>query len=113
MWGLGTALGIIAGGVMPARAVSALSVALYGMFIAIIVPPSKHDKTVFLSVAAGFLLSYLLSDISPLKIPYISDLSAGTKTIVLTVVISSAAAIIHPVPDNEQKTDTTSGAAEA
>lgn len=113
MWGLGTALGIIAGGVMPARAVSALSVALYGMFIAIIVPPSKHDRTVFLSVAAGFLLSYLLSDISPLTIPFISDLSAGTKTIILTVVISSAAAIIHPVPDNEQKTDTSSGAAKA
>lgn len=39
-WSIGTALGIIAGNLLPLRAVSALSVALYGMFLAIIIPPA-------------------------------------------------------------------------
>ena len=46
MWALGTALGIIAGSALPIRYVSALSVALYGMFLAIIIPPAKRDKAV-------------------------------------------------------------------
>ena len=41
LWSIGTSLGIIAGNFLPARVVSALSVALYGMFLAIIVPPAK------------------------------------------------------------------------
>ena len=103
LWGLGTASGIIAGGIMPARAVSALSVALYGMFIAIIVPPSKRSRPVLISVIASFLLSYLCSDISVVKIPYVSGISAGTRTIILTVLISSVAAIVRPVHDEPEE----------
>ena len=40
LWSLGTSLGIIAGNILPVRVVSALSVALYGMFIAIILSPA-------------------------------------------------------------------------
>ena len=40
-WAIGTALGVTAGSILPARLVSALSVALFGMFLAIIIPPSK------------------------------------------------------------------------
>ena len=43
-WACGTALGIIAGNLLPLRVVSALSVALYGMFLAIIIPPSKKSR---------------------------------------------------------------------
>lgn len=42
-WSIGTALGIIAGNLLPLRAVSALSVALYGMFLAIIIPPGAKE----------------------------------------------------------------------
>ena len=45
-WALGTAFGIMAGNALPLRIVSALSVALYGMFLAIIIPPAKKDKVV-------------------------------------------------------------------
>lgn len=93
MWAAGTALGIIAGTILPARAVSALSVALYGMFIAIIVPPSKKDKAVLFGVIASFTLSYLCTYI----IPVARDLGSGTRTIILTIAIASALAIIKPV----------------
>ncbi|MBQ9827564.1 MAG: AzlC family ABC transporter permease, partial [Lachnospiraceae bacterium] len=43
LWAIGTALGIIAGNALPVGVVSALSVALFGMFIAIIIPPAKKD----------------------------------------------------------------------
>ena len=43
-WAFGTAFGIMAGNALPLRAVSALSVALYGMFLAIIIPPARKNK---------------------------------------------------------------------
>ena len=97
LWSIGTSLGIIAGNFLPARAVSALSVALYGMFLAIIVPPAKKNLTILIAVLVSFLTSYLSS-----VLPYIKDISSGTRTIILTVVISSVVAIIKPVKPNEE-----------
>lgn len=99
MWALGDSLGIIAGSVLPARIVSALSVALYGMFLAVIIPPAKKDKCVCVAVIAAFLLSYIAG-----IVPVAAALSSGTRTILLTVIISAAAALIRPVSevaDNE------------
>lgn len=98
MWAIGTTLGIIAGQIMPLRAVSALSVALYGMFLAIIVPPAKKNGAVAICVGCGFLLSYLCS-----IIPVVQDLSSGLRTIILTIVIAAVAAIIRPVKDDEDQ----------
>lgn len=97
MWALGTALGIIAGSTLPVRAVSALSVALYGMFLAIIVPPSKKNKAVAVAVIVSFTLSYLAS-----VLPGVREISSGTRTIILTVLISALAAIIKPAPTVEE-----------
>ena len=90
-WSVGTALGIMAGNVLPLRVVSALSVALYGMFLAIIIPPARKDKVVAALVAISFALSFAGS-----YLPVVSSMSSGTRTIILTVVISSAAAILFP-----------------
>ena len=62
-WASGTALGIVAGNLLPLRAVSALSVALYGMFLAIIIPPARKDKVVAVLVAISFVLSFAWSRI--------------------------------------------------
>lgn len=97
-WSLGTAFGILAGNILPARIVSALSVALYGMFLAIIIPPARKDKVVAVLVILSFVLSFACG-----HLPVISDLSGGTRTIVLTVAISSVAAILFPV--NAQQAD--------
>lgn len=97
-WSIGTALGIIAGNVLPLRLVSAFSVALYGMFLAIIIPPARQNKIVLGLVGTGFLLSYLAS-----VIPFVSTLSEGTRTIILTLVISIAAAILFPHDDENKE----------
>lgn len=89
-WSIGTALGIVAGNILPAAAVSALSVALYGMFIAIIIPPARKDKVVAVCVAVSFAASYLAEKF------LFGVVSAGTRTIFLTVIISGAAAILYP-----------------
>ncbi len=92
MWASGTAVGIVAGEILPPHVVTALSVALYGMFIAIIIPPSKRDNAVGISVIASFLLSWLCS-----VLPTVREMSAGTRTIVLTIVIAAIAAYVKPV----------------
>ena len=46
LWAIGTALGVIAGNMLPLRLVSAFSVALYGMFLAVIIPPARKDKII-------------------------------------------------------------------
>ncbi|MCR5421622.1 MAG: AzlC family ABC transporter permease [Lachnospiraceae bacterium] len=101
MWALGTTMGIIAGSVLPARIVSALSVALYGMFIAIIIPPSKKNKAVLIAVASSFILSYVARNSETVKK---LQLSSGTVTILLTIFISALAALIKPI-DNTPKND--------
>ena len=99
-WASGTALGIIAGNLLPLRVVSALSVALYGMFLAIIIPPARKDRIVAVLVVISFALSFLCS-----YLPGISALSEGTRTILLTVAISGAAAVLFPVRQEENEDD--------
>ena len=95
-WASGCAAGIIAGGLLPSSIVSALSVALYGMFIAIIKPPSRNDRNVLYAVVASFTLSGLCA-----IAPIISGWSAGTRTILLTIAISSVAAWLKPLKDTD------------
>ena len=97
LWASGTLIGILAGNILPSRIVSALSVALYGMFIAIIIPPCKKDKYVLIGVIISFLLSYL----STYYIPFIKDISSGTRTIILTIIISTFMALLAPRKDED------------
>ena len=98
-WATGTALGIIAGNALPLRVVSALSVALYGMFLAIIIPPARQNRVVAGLVLLSFVASYACG-----VLPGISQFSEGTRTIVLTVVLSAGAAVLFPVKSEEEKT---------
>lgn len=95
-WSLGTALGIAVGNILPLRAVSAMSVALYGMFLASIIPPVKKDKAIGIVIAFSFAFSYLFT-----VLPGVSELSSGNRTILLAVVISAAAALIAPRKNEE------------
>lgn len=100
-WAGGTASGIIAGGVLPADIVAALSVALYGMFIAIIVPPARKNPAVLCAIAAGFLFSWVCASIPAIS----SSVNSGMRTIIVTIVISAAAAIIRPVSNGQCKSE--------
>lgn len=94
-WSIGTYLGVLAGSLLPLRLVSAFSVALYGMFLAIIIPPARKNKV----IAALVIISFAASFFSGI-IPFIKELSGGTRTIILTVVISSLAALLFPKNEN-------------
>ena len=94
MWASGTACGIALGNVLPSSAVSALSVAIYGMFLAIIIPPAKKNFFIGGLVLISMLLSFIFS-----VTPVLSDVSSGFKIIILTILIASAAALLHPVEE--------------
>lgn len=95
-WSVGTALGVLAGSIMPEWAVSGCSVMLYGMFIAIIIPAGKQNRTVLGFVAVSFLCSYLAS-----ILPLLRTLSEGMRILLLTVVISAAAAVFFPHKEDD------------
>ncbi|MBE6754491.1 MAG: AzlC family ABC transporter permease, partial [Ruminococcaceae bacterium] len=90
-WAGGTALGTLAGNLLPLRLVSAFSVALYGMFLAVIIPPARKSK-----VIAGLILFCFAASWAASALPVVSEISGGTRTIVLTVIISAAAALLFP-----------------
>lgn len=96
-WACGTALGVTAGNLLPLRVVSALSVALFGMFLAVIIPPARKNRVVAVFVLISFLASFAAA-----HLPYISQLSSGTRTIILTVAISAVAAALFPVREEEE-----------
>lgn len=93
LWSFGTSLGIIAGNFLPVRFVSALSVALYGMFLAIIIPPARKNLTIALAIIVSFVASYISS-----MLPLVRELSGGTRTIILTVIIAAVCALVKPLP---------------
>ena len=97
-WSIGTALGVIAGNLLPLRVVSALSVALFGMFLAIIIPPAKQNRVVGIFVFISFAASFAAA-----KLPLISQLSDGTRTILLTVIIAGIAAALFPIKQEEDE----------
>lgn len=89
---MGTLIGNIAENILPAFLSNAFAVTLFGMFLAIIIPPCKKNKIITAIITVSFALSYLFS-----VIPMISALSDGMRTIILTVVISATAAILFPI----------------
>ena len=94
-WATGTAVGIIAGNMLPSRIVSALAVALYGMFLAVIIPPARKHKIIFALVLCSFIASLVANLWAPL-----AELSGGTRIIVLTVTISAIAAYFFPADEH-------------
>jgi hypothetical protein len=61
------------------------------MFIAVIIPPARKDKAVLGAVIISFACSY-----AAVKLPVVSDLSQGNRTILLTVIISAVFAMLFP-----------------
>mgnify|MGYP005758512957 FL=1 len=96
-WTLGTLLGALSGGLLPARLPSALNVALYGMFLAVVIPPARENRilagVILISMALSALFSWL---------PALNGLSSGTVIIVLTVLIAGGAAWLFPVKEDEE-----------
>ena len=99
-WSAGTSAGILAGGILPAAAVSALSVALYGMFVWVILPPAKKSRPI-----AGMVLERFLLSLAATYAPLTSELSGGTRTIILTLLIAGVGAALFPVHEEQEEND--------
>lgn len=95
-WAFGTYFGVVLGNILPLRIVSALSVALYGMFIAVFMPPARKNKVIALLVVVSMFLSWLLATVD-----FFSFMTEGARVIILTVAISAAAALLFPIKDEE------------
>lgn len=96
-WTIGTLLGAVAGTLLPEFFRSALGIAIYGMFLAIILPPAKREKPVRLVVLIAIGLSLCLR-----YVPLFSGISSGFAIIICAVVASAIGAWIHPVEEVKQ-----------
>ena len=95
-WASGCAVGILAGSLLPLSMVTALSMSLYGMFLAIIIPPAHKDRNVLYALIASLVLSGLCA-----MAPVISEWSSGMRTVVLRIVVSAVAAWLKPIKTDD------------
>lgn len=96
-WTLGTLAGAVSGNLLPAFLVSALSVAIYGMFLAVIIPPAKTNRAVLLVVIAAMAVSSLFA-----AVPFLKQVSSGFVIIITTILVAGAATWLFPVKEEEE-----------
>ena len=97
-WTGGTLCGALAGSVLPPSFQAALGVMLYGMFIAIVVPPAKKEKRVLLAVILAMVLSCLFA-----WLPALQRVSAGISIVLCTVAAAAACAVLFPISEEEEE----------
>lgn len=94
-WSGGTFTGAVCGQILPDVVVNALGVALYGMFIAIVVPVMKQNRATFVAVMIAVALSFAFK-----FVPALNAVSAGFAIIICAVVASLVCAALFPVEDD-------------
>lgn len=99
MWSAGTALGVLLGGILPDIVKSALGIAIYGMFIAIVVPPAKRYKGVLMVALLAAALSCLFK-----FVPLLS-FAGGFSVIICTIIAAAAGALLFPKPVEDGEAD--------
>lgn len=97
-WVLGTFLGGVAGEILPALLIACLGLAIYGMFLAIIIPPARDNRAVLCVVIAAMLLSSAMT-----FAPFVRTISSGMRIILITVLISALAAKFAPVSEEKKE----------
>lgn len=95
-WTIGTLCGALLGNILPEIVVSALSISLYGMFIAIIIPPAKKDRNILYVIIASMILSTCFS-----YLPLLNKVSNGFAIIITTLLVSLIAAKLAPIKVKE------------
>ena len=93
-WVGGTAMGALAGSLLPASVQVALGVLLYGMFIAIVVPQAREEKPVLLSALLALVFSCLFT-----WVPGLKDISTGLAIVICTVAAAAICAVVAPVEE--------------
>lgn len=93
-WTLGTLLGAVAGNVLPEAVKLALGIAIYGMFVAIVVPPAKSDKGILLASLTAIAVSCAIA-----YLPFLKFITSGFSIIICAVVGSAVAAYFFPIKE--------------
>lgn len=94
-WTAGTFLGAAAGALLPAAVTAALGIVLYGMFLAIIIPPARKERSILFVVIAAAIFSIICKYLLPM-------LSEGFAVILCAVTASAGAALLFPRKENEE-----------
>lgn len=95
-WVSGTILGASAGEILPKEVTDAMGIVLYGMFLAIIIPPSRKQKSVLFTVVLAALISILFKYV-------FTDISSGFAIIISALAAASVGALLFPVKDDEEE----------
>ncbi|MDD6483300.1 MAG: AzlC family ABC transporter permease [Clostridiales bacterium] len=95
-WTAGTLCGAVLGNVMPEFITNALGVALYGMFIAIVIPKAKESRKILAAVIMSAVISLMVK-----YIPWFSGISSGFAIIICAVAASAVCALIFGGKENE------------
>ncbi len=95
-WTIGTLVGISLGNILPLNLLNALSIAIYGMFLAVIIPPAKKNKKILLVVILSMMLSGLFE-----ILPILNQISSGFKIIIVTIIVASWAAYKFPIKEED------------
>ena len=95
-WVGGTLMGALAGSVLPVAIRTALGVMLYGMFIAIVIPPAKEEKPSLAAVVLALVFSCLFT-----WVPMLNRISAGISIVICTVAAAAICAALFPIADEE------------
>lgn len=97
-WSGGTLAGAVCGQILPSMVVNALGVALYGMFIAIVVPEMKSQRSTLIAVLIAIALSFAFK-----YAPVLNGVSAGFAIIICAVIASLVCAWLFPIKDSKTK----------
>ncbi len=99
-WTSGTLLGAVAGNILPAMVTAALGLAIYGMFIAIVVPVAKKEKAMAICVAIAIALSSAFK-----YIPLLTKVPTGFTVIICSVIAAAILAVVAPIKTDEEVTE--------
>lgn len=94
-WSLGTLVGGLVGNVLPERLMNALCVALYGMFVAIVVPVAKKERSILAVVGIAMVLSSLFT-----WVPVLNGVSSGIAVSVCAIAAAAIGAAMFPVKED-------------
>jgi predicted branched-subunit amino acid permease len=100
-WTLGTLLGAVAGNILPSSVKYALGIAIYGMFVAIVLPPAKKQKGVGLAAALAVVFSLVLA-----YVPFFQFITSGFSVIICAPIASVAAALLFPIDESKDGENT-------
>ncbi len=100
-WTIGTLLGACINSLLPASLQNAMGIALYCMFIAIIIPPAKKEKPIILCLALSIALSCILEFVPFLK----NGISFGFRVIIASVLASGITALAFPIKEEKEEVD--------